>query len=219
MEGSKKTCFRALLFAASLAFEAGPAAAQGVPAPAAPGAGTVAVLANACTDLRNYEVKRTPSISGGASASKARVWGVFDVSFATKPEWIDELTVTYSVMLFKQDANEADGEKKFNFFRVSVAYADVAKGAEHKAGAVLLPAALLRWGKPMGFAAQFTVDGQEVCPPYHQETGPLAKQAAWWANSNVTDGPATEKHEGYLLDRAKTPFALVNPDSYETSRE
>ncbi len=184
----------------------------------APLQGGVLVLPNKSTDLTKWEVKKTPSISGGGGASKARVWGVFDVAFATKPEWIDEMQITYSVMLFKKDADKAKGEKQFHFFRTTVDYTDVAQGKEHRAGAVLLPAALLRWGVPMGFAAQFTVDGEEVCEPYHKEAGMLEKAPTWWNNDNVIAGPLTEQHEGYLLDRAKSPFALVDPDSYEISR-
>ena len=201
-------------FAAALAFAAFFAAS----APAQSLQGAVLALPNKSTDLTKWEVKKTPAVSGGASASKSRVWGVFNVAFATKPEWIDEMEITYSVLLFKKDADVARGEKQFHFFRTTVSYGDVAQGREHLAGVVLLPAALLRWGIPMGFAAQFTVDGEEVCEAYHKEAGKLEKVPAWWTNDNVTSGPATETHEGYLVDRAKSPFALVEPDSYEISR-
>ena len=183
-----------------------------------PAAGSILPLPNKCTDLNKWEVKKTPSISGGSSASKAKVWGVFDVAFASKPEWLDELTVTYSVMLFKKDADKDKGEKNFHFFRTTVSYGDIPKDREHRAGVVLLPVALQRWGVPMGFAAQFTVDGEEVCPAYHVQAGLLDKRANdWWSNDNIVAGPLTEVHEGYLLDRAKSPFALVEPDSYLTS--
>lgn len=196
----------ALLFSSSVA-----AFAQ------APVQGNVITLPNKSTDLTKWEVKKTPSISGGG-AGKARVWGVFDVVFATKPDWIDELQITYSVMLFKKDADKAKGEKQFHFFRTTIDYADIAQGKEHRAGVVMLPTALLRWGVPMGFAAQLTIDGEEVCEPYHKEAGLLEKAATWWNNDNVISGPLTEQHEGYLLDRAKSPFALVDPESYEISR-
>ncbi len=211
-----KSTHRFLPFFAAFAMAASlPASAQ----EASLAAGSVMPLPNKCTDLTKWEVKKTPSISGGASASKAKVWGVFDVAFATRPDWLDELTVTYSVMLFKKDADKEKGEKNFHFFRTTVSYGDIPKDREHRAGVVLLPVALQRWGVPMGFAAQFTIDGEEVCPAYHKEAGLLEKRANdWWTADQIIAGPATEVHEGYLFDRAKSPFALVEPDSYLTSR-
>jgi hypothetical protein len=36
----------------------------------------------------------------------------------------------------------------------------------------------------------------------------------WWKNPRIIDSPLVTRREG-LLERSKTPFALINMDDYE----
>jgi len=215
MKKSHNRIFRALLVAA-VAFAAAvvPAQQRGAAAAAAavPGANPGEVKIKKITDLNSYKQK-AKNIDGKTS-QKSKTWGVFDASFVTAPEWIDSMTITYTVILLKQKVKE--GEKPMTLFQTTVEYGDVAKG-EHEAGVVLLPAALLRLGSPLGFAAQISVGG-EIVAQQGVGSGPLSKMPEWWTKPEILDHPNVQRREGYLLDRMKSPFALVDIDSYEMSR-
>ena len=98
-----------------------------------------------------------------------------------------------------------------------VEYADIEQGRDHRAGAVLKPAALKRFGKVIGFAAEISVGGRVVAAE-SQTDGPLRGQEEWWANPKIMEGANVARRDGYLLDRMKTPFQLVDIDTYEVSR-
>lgn len=151
----------------------------------------------------------------GSKSAKAKTWGVLDVDFDTAPEWIDELTITYTVMLHNEKALQ--GEKPISFLQVTSVYGDIARGRDHKAGVVLLPVALERFGRPIGFAVQMNMEGNLV-GEFGVGEGILSGQDKWWQNPRITASPNVQKREGYLLERSKSAFSLVDIDSYEASR-
>ena len=104
-----------------------------------------------------------------------------------------------------------------SFFTLTLSYSDIARGKDHKVGAVLLPAALLRFGRPMGVAAKISVGGKEVATKDDGE-GPLKGAEKWWENPKIVDSPKVQKRDGYLIDRMKSPFQLQDNDNYEESR-
>ncbi len=157
-------------------------------------------------------VQRTPVYAGTASR-RPRDWGVFEVVFDSSPEWIDELVVTFHVMLQSADPRE---ERPFSLCRVTSRYIDVAQGRGRQVSAVLLPSALLRHGRPIGFAVEFAIGGQVVAAESSATEAFLRDR--WWENPQVVDSPRTTQREGYLLERADTPFALLNIDDNEVSR-
>lgn len=159
-------------------------------------------------------LQRTPAFAAGSSRGKPREWGVFEVTYDTAPEWIDELTVTFTVML--QAVDPALQQQPFSVCRVTTRYIDVAKGNDKVASAVLLPSALLRYGRPIGFVAEFSVNGQVVAAESVVAADFLKDK--WWENPAIMDSPRTVKREGYLLERSKTPFGFVNMDENEVSR-
>ncbi len=167
------------------------------------------------SDLGHDYQQKARSVDGKTS-QKSKIWGVFDVSFATAPEWIDSLTVTYTVVMQKTGQLKP-GEKAISVFQVSVEDPDVEQGRDHKAGAVLKPAALKRFGKVIGFAAEISVGGKVVAADSQTE-GPLRGQEKWWLNPKIMEGANVARRDGYLLDRMKTPFQLVDIDNYEVSR-
>ena len=165
------------------------------------------------TPVRNLEQK-SPAVVNG---TRNKRWGVLDVTFTTTPEWVDDMTVTFYVMLHNPKADEKKGEKPMSFFTLTLSYSDIARGKDHKVGAMLLPAALLRFGRPMGVAAKISVGGQEVATKDDAE-GPLKGAEKWWENPKIVDSPKVQKRDGYLIDRMKSPFQLQDNDNYEESR-
>ena len=207
---------RALVVAAA-AFAVSFAVAQQPAAPAAGPAGTnpgdVKILK--LTDFNDYRQK-AKSITGKTS-QKSRIWGVFDVTFQTVPQWIDSMTITYTVILLNPKPDAKKNEKPMTLMQTTVEYADVAQDREHKAGAVVLPAALLRLGEPLGFAVSISVGGKEVASQGVGK-GPLQSHKEWWKDSAILDHPNVQRRDAYMMDRMKSPFQLVDPDDYELSR-
>ena len=207
---------RALVVAAA-AFAVSFAVAQQPAAPAAGPAGTnpgdVKILK--LTDFNDYRQK-AKSITGKTS-QKSRIWGVFDVTFQTVPQWIDSMTITYTVILLNPKPDAKKNEKPMTLMQTTVEYADVAQDREHKAGAVVLPAALRRLGEPLGFAVSISVGGKEVASQGVGK-GPLQSHKEWWKDSAILDHPNVQRRDAYMMDRMKSPFQLVDPDDYEMSR-
>ena len=205
------------LVAAAAAFAVSFAVAQQPAAPAAGPAGSnpgdIKILK--LTDFNDYKQK-AKSITGKTS-QKSRVWGVFDVTFQTVPQWIDSMTITYTVMLFNPKADAKKNEKQLTLMQTTVEYADVAQDREHKAGAVVLPAALLRLGEPIGFAASISVAGKEVASQ-GVSRGPLSSHKEWWKEDAVLNSQNVQRRDAYMVDRMDSPFQLVDPDDYELSR-
>ena len=211
IKGARALVAAAAAFAVSFAVAQQPAAPAAGPAGSNPGEVKILKL----TDFNDYKQK-AKSITGKTS-QKSRVWGVFDVTFQTVPQWIDSMTITYMVMLFNPKADAKKNEKQLTLMQTTVEYADVAQDREHKAGAVVLPAALLRLGEPIGFAASISVAGKEVASQ-GVARGPLATHKEWWKEDAVLNSPNVQRRDSYLSDRMKTPFQLVDPDDYEMSR-
>lgn len=168
------------------------------------------------SDLGKDSLQKAKSLDGHAS-QKAKQWGVYDVSFATMPAWIDEMSATYTLILQKKPNEVEPGEKAISLFQTTVDYSDIQQGRDHKAGVVLYPAALLRFGTPIGFAVQLNVGNTEVASE-HIEGGILKDKAKWWADPKIIDAPTVARRNGYLVDRMKSPFQLIDIDSYEVSR-
>ena len=201
------------LAAAALAmFATSAPAQQGGREKGAPGTNPGEVQATLITKTGNFEQK-SPSVVAG---TRHKVWGVLDVTFTTVPEWVDDLSVTFYVMLQNPKADEKKGERQMSFFTLTLSYSDVARGKDHKVGAVLQPAALLRYGKAIGLAAKISVGGKEVATIADGE-GRLKTAEKWWEDPKIVDAPVVQRRDGYLIDRMKSPFQLQDNDNYEES--
>ena len=211
IKGARALVAAAAAFAVSFAVAQQPAAPAAGPAGSNPGDVKITKL----SDFNDYKQK-AKSITGKTS-QKSRVWGVFDVTFQTTPAWIDSMTITYTVILFNPKADAKKNEKQLTLMQTTVEYADVAQDREHKAGAVVLPAALLRLGEPIGFAASISVAGKEVASQ-GVSRGPLASHKEWWKEDAVLNSPNVQRRDAYMVDRMDSPFQLVDPDDYELSR-
>ena len=179
----------------------------------------------------NSWLLKTPHIAG-TSTHKEQLWGVFDYSFDTLAPWTDGVVVNFYVLLDAEKVKDREKDApRFTFMQLSLRYGDIEKGKDHKVSAVLLPAALRRFGFITALGFEMTVQdrvvysdqqfsaGSALAPTMKKawENNPKAK-AKWWEVQTIVNNPLTFKRDGYLVDRAKTPFALVAIDDYETSK-
>jgi hypothetical protein len=150
---------------------------------------------------------RTPEYSTSVSRGKtaARMWAEISVVYDSEPEWIDELTFQYYVLVYDKAKDE------HSLFKGVATYVDVARGRGHVSPMYLRPSTLARYGEVVGVAVEILHQGTSVASETSGRQGkgqPLP--ADWW---KIYQGTV---REGVLLDRGRTPFALVNVDDYET---
>jgi hypothetical protein len=150
---------------------------------------------------------RTPEYQSNVrrtvGGSRRREWALLEVGYETAPAWIDELSFTFHVMT-------QDAQKQFHYFAASVVYADIERGS-HAACVVLPPAAVARFGEPGAFGVEIFTGGERVAV---KSAGPFGEE--WW--KLIGDKPNITRQAGYLVDRAKTPFAWAYIDDYEVVR-
>jgi hypothetical protein len=102
---------------------------------------------------------------------------------------------------------------------VTVRYTDVRAGRDHEAAAYLRPPALERFGDVVAFAVEIG-SGGKVLVEQEQHEGALTLPARWWRDRTVAENSAlVVAREGYLVDRAHSPFALVHIDDQEAIRQ
>lgn len=138
------------------------------------------------------------------SATRPREWGRVRIQYDTSPEWLDELVVQFYVLLGKR----VDGGTQYSFLKTLVTYVDVAEGRDHLAEVYIRPQTLLRHGQIVAVGAEILVDGK-----IQDRTGDSSIreiEGAWWEN------PRLEARDGLLLNRARSPFAYLNMDRFET---
>ncbi len=137
-------------------------------------------------------------------------WHSISVLYDTSPEWLDELTVEFHVL-----AKTRDLETKKNvyaLYKLVVRYMDIERGRGHMATAFLRPSAIKRFGDPIAVATIFSVKGK-VIDEVSEESENLPEK--WWKDPRVTDRAGVTMRSGYLLDRSKSPWAMINYDDYE----
>ncbi len=153
----------------------------------------------------NVRVQNTmPSVT-----RKPREWALFEVKYSTSAKWTDELTFNYYVMT---KGKSDEGEEIFNFYTTTVRYIDIPKG-DHMSCVAIAPSQIERYGEPVAVALEIIDQEGEVADRKSESTIPFPKEE-WWKDSAVIDNPKVKRREG-LVDRSKTPFALINIDDYE----
>jgi len=139
---------------------------------------------------------------------KAREWALFEIRYSTSAKWTDELSFSYYVMTKGEDDK---GEEIYNYYTTEVRYIDIPKG-DHMSCVAIAPSQVERYGKPVALALEIVDKEGEVRDVRTESTIALPKE--WWKSTAVLDNPKTKRREG-LVDRSKTPFALINIDDYE----
>lgn len=122
-------------------------------------------------------------------------WWRVVVDYETAPEWIDELEFTYYVYMKDQSNKGAEV-----MFRGTVTYINVPKG-RHLSDMFLHPNVLARLGRVEQVAVVVKAKGAMVA------TESTAQTPNWWDRFSPVDG--------VLLNRAQTPFAFIEFDSFD----
>jgi hypothetical protein len=158
---------------------------------------------------------RTPEFRTSASGStKPRgEWAQVSVTYDTRPEWIDELVFQYHALAETRDPRTK--RKVYSLYRTTVRYVDVKRDRRHMSTVFLHPRAVERYGKLVAVAVEISVGGKVVAE--ESETG-IKMPDRWWKNPAVTDSKDVTARTGYLLNRAQSPWALINMDDYEVIR-
>lgn len=142
--------------------------------------------------------------SGTTKRAGSRDWAQLNVQYDTDPEWLDEVVFRFYVLLRGKTAAD------YVLLKGVVTYVDVARGRAHQGCAYVRPAALERYGEILGVAVEANVKGETVSVLSEGRLGPSKPlPLEWWKNQTLIP------KEGYIVDKSKTPFALVNFDDYE----
>ncbi len=139
---------------------------------------------------------------------KPREWALFEVKYESDAKWTDELVFNYHVMT---KGKNDEGKDAFSYYSLTIRYIDVPKG-EHMSCVALPPSLVERYGEPVTVALEITGKDGAVMDAKAESIIPLPKE--WWKDSKVLDNPSVTRRNG-LVDRSKTPFALINTDDYE----
>jgi hypothetical protein len=190
------------------------------------GAGVAAVSARApdlavrirrMPKLSRTVQQRSPEFIGTSSrVSRARVreWALFEVTYETAAEWSDEIVFTYYVLAERRSVDAK--AREYSLYQTTIRYSDVSRG-EHISCAVLPPAAIQRYGDPVALAVEIAAPDGTVLATDSVTDNKDGKVLPpdWWRKPEVTESKSVVRRDGYLVDRSKTPFALVNIDDYE----
>jgi hypothetical protein len=177
------------------------------------------VLIKSMSSPNKTAMVRTPDFSYDLNVSmpknskKPREWALFEVKYESEAKWTDELTFDYHVMT--KGRNE-EGKEAFSYYTTTIRYINVPKG-EHMSCVVIPPSLVERYGEPVAITLQIIgKDGTVSDSRTETEMRALKSVKEWWTddlvmkNANVPVTPRTG-----LVDRSKTPFALINADDYE----
>lgn len=141
--------------------------------------------------------------------NKRREWALFEIKYSTGQKWTDELAFNYHVMAQGKDE---DGRDAYSYYTLAVRYIDIPKGA-HMSCVALPPSLVERYGAPVSLALEIMGKDGSVLDSKSETLVPYPSKE-WWKDPNVMDKPIVKRRPG-LVDRSKTPFALINADDYE----
>jgi hypothetical protein len=213
--------------AVTLLFVAGTVSAQGMrsgqqrlapggatPAVARGGDKADSVLIKRMPPPNKTAMVRTPEFTYNVQNTMAKVtkkpreWALFEVKYESTAKWMDEVSFSYHVMT---KGKNDEGKEAFSYYTLTLRYIDIAKG-EHMSCVAIPPSQVERYGEPVALALEITSKEGKVLDSKSEAVMPLPKE--WWKDSNVLDRPVVTRRNG-MVDRSKTPFALVNVDDYE----
>jgi hypothetical protein len=140
---------------------------------------------------------------------RKREWALFEVKYSTGAKWTDELAFTYHVLCKGRD--EKTRSEVYSYYTATVRYTDVPKGP-HMSCVVLPPNLVERYGDPVAVALEI-MGKSEILASQHAESG-MSLPKEWWKDSKVMDDKRLTRRNG-LVDKSKTPFALINLNDYE----
>ncbi len=147
------------------------------------------------------------------SVKRPREWVEIKTTYDTAPEWIDSLTFQYYAM----SRGEVDGRPAYSLYKENVTYGDIQEGREHISTAYLRPHALLRFGQLVAIAVEIRFEGTLIAYVSDRQDRDLPED--WWENKRVLNSDVVTERDGYLMDRASSPFKYINMQDYEYIRK
>lgn len=145
---------------------------------------------------------RGMSTSNDGRANWLRVMAEYD----TAPDWIDEITFTFYVVLQgDEDDLPAGVTSRNNLFSGSVTYVHVPTARRMVADLFLDPNTFARFGRPTYSAVVVTINGENAAGMAEPASSAASQ---WWTRETPNEIP--------LLTRKETPFALVEHDRLPT---
>ena len=150
------------------------------------------------------DMVRTPQyqVSGISRGRRQRQWLQIRTEFETRPEWVDEMTFTYYVVLHNRRAER--GQEEFVLFRGESRYVNIARTRDGQSVVYLHPSTVERYGELFRVGVVISAGGRMLA----MESSPAA-EGRWWEQLSPRDG--------YVRHRMQTPFAMVNFDDFEAS--
>jgi len=160
----------------------------------------------------------------GPVGGKPRKWVVLEMKYTTQAKWQDELTFHWHVLMDSSKAKEKDPKNPvapYSYYNLDVRYVDIKQGS-HAACVCLPPSVPERYGEPITVSVLITnKEGDELALHTENQFGKLP-EGKWWERDDMmnqwkdkkTDKNMIERRAG-LVDRSKTPFALINSSDYE----
>ncbi len=139
------------------------------------------------------------SVRGPNTQSRNKDWFRVYAEYDTEPEWLDEATFTFYVVLKSSGNSDAP---PYTLLKGEVTYVNIEEGRRHEADMFIHPSTLARYGDVERVAVLVNVGGRVVA----MESKPSSK-ARWWEQLS----PQTT----LMLNRLQTPFAMLNFDNFE----
>lgn len=139
-------------------------------------------------------------VTGGTRTTRQSQWLQVRTEFETAPEWIDEMTFTYYIVL--RNRRPPEGEAEFNLFRGEVTYVNIARTRTGQSTVFLHPSTVARYGDVERVGVVISSQGRVLA----MASNPASDQR-WWEQ--------LPPRAGFVLTRMQTPWAMVNFDDYE----
>lgn len=142
---------------------------------------------------------KTPEyrVVSGQAQPRSRDWFAITTQYDTAPEWLDELTFSYYVLI----QGRTPQQPKNTLLVGEVTYVNIQKG-RHLSDMYLHPSTLARYGDVKGIAVIIKQQGRVLTISSEPPT-----QQRWWEMLAPVSG--------LVLNRMQTPFAMINFDDYE----
>ena len=160
-------------------------------------------LSSDVQETPRYSVSRSDAISRGRGLD----WFVAQVDYETSRDWLDELSITFYLLVDNPWASDADararpgGQPAELVLRGRTTYVDVDQG-KHKAVMYLQPSTYQRYGTPKAIAVEINTEGQVAAT----ESDPPSR-TAWWSQLPSRDG--------LVVNRLASPWAMLYFDEFE----
>jgi len=164
---------------------------------------------NKASMVRSPEFTVNVSNMQPKTTKKPREWALFEIKYETGAKWTDELSFTYHVMTKGRDS---EGKEGYSYYTLALRYVNIPKG-EHMSCVAIPPSLVERYGEPVSLALEIVGKDGAVLDAQSESLIPYPSKE-WWKDSKVLDMPQVTRRTG-LVDRSKTPFALINMDDYE----